>query len=518
MKKYSQKNKKLKNINFTKPGLTSLSILSLSACGGGGGGGGATNSAPPPPPVPQAVFTGFTETSTNVFVSNTNSGGDFDFQDATDALTITGGAGRDDINTGGGDDVINGGAGNDKILAMRGADILDGGAGYDILDYGSVIHLSSSEGVNVNLSTNTVSGGDAEGDQISNFEAVRGSDHVDVIIGDAGNNEIFGGGAGDTIFGGAGNDIIAGEFGADTLDGGTGLDHLVYGSYTSPNDGNGYGFSWSSEEGVNVNLATGVGSGGPAQGDVISNFENLTGSDYNDTLTGDANDNIIFGGSGDDVVFGGIGDDTLYGDTSNIFSFDGNDTINGEAGDDTINGGGGDDILNGGSGNDHIQGHDGNDVINGGSETDIIFPGIGTDTIDAGSGDDRIFLSAHEDSLYLDNIDGGIGDDTIFLDPGNLNGAITYDFSRHQASNIEGISLNDFDEQHLINVNIQDVLNITDVNNQLHITGGPGDTVTAAGQGWLQGADQVVGTITYNTYTAGGATLLIEEDISQTIS
>lgn len=50
----------------------------------------------------------------------------------------------------------------------------------------------------------------------------------------------------------------------------------------------------------------------------ISNFENIGGSQGNDTLTGDNDSNAIFGGAGDDVLYGGAGDgdDILMGGLS----------------------------------------------------------------------------------------------------------------------------------------------------------------------------------------------------------
>jgi len=82
-----------------------------------------------------------------------------------------------------------------------------------------------------------------------------------------------------------------GEVGADILDGGTGTDTAVYSA---------------SSAGVNVNLANaGAQSGGDAAGDVLSNFENITGSAFNDTLIGDAGANVLTGGAGNDVLIGG---------------------------------------------------------------------------------------------------------------------------------------------------------------------------------------------------------------------
>ena len=47
--------------------------------------------------------------------------------------------------------------------------------------------------------------------------------------------------------------------------------------------------------------------------DTISNFENITAGDGNDTLTGNAGVNIIHGGDGNDVIQGDAGADILSG-------------------------------------------------------------------------------------------------------------------------------------------------------------------------------------------------------------
>jgi Ca2+-binding RTX toxin-like protein len=49
------------------------------------------------------------------------------------------------------------------------------------------------------------------------------------------------------------------------------------------------------------------------QGDTLTTIENLTGSNYNDTLTGDAGANVLSGGTGNDTLAGGAGADTLTG-------------------------------------------------------------------------------------------------------------------------------------------------------------------------------------------------------------
>src|SRR5262249_31192703 len=63
--------------------------------------------------------------------------------------------------------------------------------------------------------------------------------------------------------------------------------------------------------GVTVSLVAGAtNTGGDAQGDVLSNIENLEGSGFNDTLTGNAGNNILDGLQGNDTLTGNGGVDT----------------------------------------------------------------------------------------------------------------------------------------------------------------------------------------------------------------
>ena len=182
-----------------------------------------------------------------------------------------------DILTGdAGSNVIAAGYGNDWVEGDGGADTLDGGDGNDIVSY-----AGSDAPVTVNLRTNQVSGGHAEGDNIRGFEGISGSDHADTLTGDDGDNFIQGGAD------------------ADILDGGGGADVVSYaGSYY---------------EGVTVNLLTGEASGGHAEGDSIRGFEHIIGSDHADMLSGDDGDNGIAGFDGADTLDGGAGNDRAGG-------------------------------------------------------------------------------------------------------------------------------------------------------------------------------------------------------------
>jgi glucose/arabinose dehydrogenase len=105
-------------------------------------------------------------------------------------------------------------------------------------------------------------------------------------------------GGDDMLFGGSGNDTLDGGPGADVLKGGPGIDTADYSS---------------SPAAINMNLQTGLGSGGDAQGDILSGIENMIGSAFNDTLTGDSGANTLAGGPGADTLVGRGGNDPIDG-------------------------------------------------------------------------------------------------------------------------------------------------------------------------------------------------------------
>ena len=204
---------------------------------------------------------------------------------------------------------LNGREGNDRIWGSGGDDVLEGGAGADRLDGDAgmdwAAYRDSDAAVTVNLAEGTVQGGHAEGDVLTGIENVIGSAHDDVLVGNDDANRLEGGA------------------GADRLDGRAGSDWASY---------------QGSNEGVTVDLAEGRVEGGHAQGDVITNIENLTGSGYDDVLWGDENVNRLAGGAGDDELGGGAGGDVLAGG-------DGDDILFGSAGADRLEGGAGHDVL-----------------------------------------------------------------------------------------------------------------------------------------------------------------------------
>lgn len=379
--------------------------------------------------------------------TNANTGGHADGDILTDVENITG-SGFDDILTGlATGSILSGGAGADYLYGGAGNDMFIGGTGLDrIYGYGGIDTVSYSDSaslVNVNLTRTTGQFGGSATDDVFAFaliggvntctiENIIGSNSNDTLTGNAISNVISGGLGNDVISGGDGNDILEGGIGADTLNGGNGIDTATYYNSTA------------AAVTVDLSLAT-AQSGGEAQGDILSNIENLTGSAYNDTLSGGSNNiaNLIDGGAGNDTINGGVGNDTVTGGTgvdifvinkdagssdiitdfststvgeyisllgftgsvnfsalnisqsgsNTLIALENGQTITlqnvlassltaesfGQVG--SITGTSGNDVLNGTSANDTINALAGNDLINGSAGNDTIDGGADTDTI-----------------------------------------------------------------------------------------------------------------------------------------
>ncbi|MFM7512352.1 MAG: calcium-binding protein [Cyanobium sp.] len=158
---------------------------------------------------------------------------------------------------------------------------------------------------------------------------------------------------------------------------------------------------------------------------LLTNIENLTGSNLDDEFHGSSADNALSGGLGNDLLFGRNGNDVLDGgDGADLMEGGlGNDTMNGGLGDDVMRGGAGSDSANGGAGLDRIDGGADDDVLAGGADADVMFGRAGNDQLDGGAGNDFATGGDGEDLLFGrdgdDSLAGGEGDDTISGGTGN---------------------------------------------------------------------------------------------------
>ncbi len=268
--------------------------------------------------------------------------------DGVEAFTITGGSG---INS------LIGGDGADVFAGNGGGDTLSGAGGID-----TAVYAGSNAGVFVNLASGVVTGGHAQGDILTGFENIVGSAFTDTLIGDAGAN---------TLEGGAG---------ADVLDGGAGVDTVSYSGAGA---------------GVSVNFASGVGVGGDAEGDTLTNFESLIGSAFDDifagayvftpdgvTVTlngGDGIDTLSYAGSNSQVWVrlnvGATGGEDFLQSIENVTGGEVTDLLDGDAGAN---------MLDGGPGADQLQGFAGDDIYVvdvAGDVTTEFSAGDGVDTV-----------------------------------------------------------------------------------------------------------------------------------------
>ena len=146
----------------------------------------------------------------------------------------------------------------------------------------TVSYISSDRDVTIDLSpaTDIAIGGHAQGDTITNFENVIGSDHGDELTGSNddnddptdgmnGRNRIWGMDGEDEIDGGTGTDFIEGGAGADELDGGTNSTDATATDDDGADRDNDTVIYASSDAAVSVNLAANTVSGGHAEGDEL---------------------------------------------------------------------------------------------------------------------------------------------------------------------------------------------------------------------------------------------------------
>lgn len=114
---------------------------------------------------------------------------------------IVGLGGNDTLNGGVGNDALSGGPGDDRIWPGPGNDVAHGGSGVDLLTYA---HLGA--GVIVDLLAQTTDEADGSSDAVAGIENVQGSPFDDILIGDAGDNQLDGGDGYDICDPGLGND------------------------------------------------------------------------------------------------------------------------------------------------------------------------------------------------------------------------------------------------------------------------------------------------------------------------
>ena len=399
------------------------------------------------------------------------------------------------------------------IYAGDGNNGIVGGGGTDTVSY-----LYAKSSVQVSLTTSAAQNTSGSGiDTLVNIDWLTGSNYNDTLSGNAGSNRLDGGAGVDTMAGGAGDDLYYVDNPGDiiiehedegvdivysrsvsyTLSNnvenlriwtssnanatGNGLDNAIYaGNGNNVIDGGGgndtVSFQFAASA-VTVSLAsTGAQATGGSGTDTLRGFENLSGSDFNDTLTGNDGDNIINGGGGADTMRGGKGDDTYYvnsaGDSVIENAGEGTDLILSSLTAYTLSA----NVENGRVTSAGAANMAGNGLAN------ILYAGQGNNVLDGAGGDDTVSYkysnAAVTVSLALAGAQatGGSGSDTL--------------------TNIEAIEGSDYD----------DVLTGNDGSNVL--TGGAGNDVLDGGKG----ADTLMGGSGDDIYVVDDAGDVVVED------
>lgn len=281
---------------------------------------------------------------------------------------INGTAEGDELFALGGNDTVYGFGGNDAFWSGRGNDVYYGGEGRDRADY-----RNDSAAILADMRVGTVRDGYGNTDRLFGVERVVGSRFND------------------TIYGGAGDNSLTGDLGDDLLNGRDGIDFVWYGR---------------SRAAVQVNLATGVATGGEGRDTLIS-IEEIAGSNFADRLIGNAQNNYFVGDQfgdihtpnylrgGADTISGGAGFDTV--DYWNSLARVTVDLAAGTAKD----GAGNTDRLIGIEGvygsdhNDRLYGNAAANLLVGVAGADRLIGRAGRDTLEGGEGADRfVFLVA----------------------------------------------------------------------------------------------------------------------------
>ncbi|HET9185674.1 MAG TPA: calcium-binding protein [Solirubrobacterales bacterium] len=245
-----------------------------AGCEGGGGPGFAAVCAIHEPRGPELVPSGFhgatavprTRWVDTMRISLDDGDDSFDAAsftrelEASFSMSVSSGAGDDQIATGSGSDVVEPGRGFDSVQTGDGADTViatPSPDGPDRYDLGSEVYvpatIAAADKVDYGLRSAPVhwtereAGAPGEGDTLKGAEVViggsgddvlSGGDYEDVVVGGPGSDVLSGGGnwdsllggpGADLLFGGAENDRLGGGRGRDSLHGGAGSDALVGG-------------------------------------------------------------------------------------------------------------------------------------------------------------------------------------------------------------------------------------------------------------------------------------------------
>lgn len=382
----------------------------------------------------------------------------------TDVLSsieyVLGGAGNDTLlGSSASSERFYGGDGDDFLDGRDGNNLIVTGAGNDTVKIGTTAIGARDTVVISGFGNKTLSGSDSQGTRYGHHIVFQVDEAVTVnlatgIASSAHMNanftqglfflELGGSAYGDHLIGGNTRydylEWFCGNQGNDTIDGGSGIHNTVI--YDSEVEIGSFNYALGVQEygtrGVEVNLATGVGTDSFGDTDTLIRIDDVRATRFADSLSGSNKDNQFWGLDGADTINGGAGNDSvLYGedfrtggtagvlvDLSAGIAFDGfgnldtlisienaygtseGDFFYGSEEANLLYGYDGDDSLDGDGGNDVMLGGGGVDLVIGGDGDDELWGGEGADTLDGGNGFDLVRYLDSENGVVVNLITG----------------------------------------------------------------------------------------------------------------
>jgi Ca2+-binding RTX toxin-like protein len=345
----------------------------------------------------------------------------------------------------GGDDTIYGSGSHDAMIGGTGNDV------YLVRHFQASIRELADEGYDVawieandfvmgaNIEEGRLIGTGTRLNGASTGEAlVANAGQASHLLGNAGDDVLWGSGFADTLNGGDGDDILRSQGGADTMLGGLGNDNAVIsdvGAQFVEHINGGYDTAWIAVDGWTMGANIEIGRlaapgavllhGAATAENLVANQgagSTLNGNGGNDVLWGSGFADTLNGGEGDDIMRGQGGNDVMAGGTGNdqyVVFASGATVTEGEAA-------GYDIVYFVGSGSFGLGAHieearlfetaTGFSYTGGGIATNKLLVGNNAglaSNIAAGAGNDTVFGTAAADTL-----NGGTGDDVIYTGGG----------------------------------------------------------------------------------------------------
>jgi Ca2+-binding RTX toxin-like protein len=385
---------------------------------------------------------------------------------ATNAVTLSGGAGNDYIQGSLFGDTLIGDTGNDTLVGGAGNDIYYLDSTADIVTEAATSDFDSAY-TNVNgivLAANVeqliLYGSATTGSGNSGVNVLHGTYAASAVTldGGAGNDTIYGSGYNDTLIGGAGADGLLGGLGNDVYY----LDSVL--DLVTEAANGGFDSAYATVSGVvlaaNVEqlilysgAVTGFGNAADNSlyGHISTNAVTLDGGAGNDYLLGSAYADTIIGGSGNDTLVGGAGNDIYYVDSvsdavteaanggfdstyasisgvvlaanvEQLILYNGSATGFGNAADNSLYGHISTNAvtLDGGAGNDYLLGSAYADTLIGGAGNDTLVGANGNDTLSGGLDNDSfVFASGFGRDVITDFSAGAAIGDVLDLSLGS---------------------------------------------------------------------------------------------------